>query len=198
MISLFFQCLRLSRDDFAAKVKSKELPYGQVPALRTADGKTLLAQSAAIMRMIGKMSETLYPKDIVEAAIIDSIIDSESDLFSGLSASKYSSRFGFGFLDEYPDLRKIARKDLNDTILPKHLANLERTISEDAGPWLAGRTVPSIADFVVAPRLKYLSSGAIDGISKDILNEFPKLKNLIESFHSIPEVEEYLSKSSQN
>lgn len=184
----------MTRDDFTARKNSGELPYGQVPALRSANG-TLLAQSAAIMRMVGKMSSTLYPEDIIEAAKVDAILDFEADLFMGLSVSKYSSRFGFGFLDDRPELRQSVRKVLNDKILPKHLSNLERTIDENSGPWLAGQISPSIADFTTVPRLMSLLNGSIDGISTDLLKDFPKLLKLIDSFYALDAVKEFQDKN---
>lgn len=183
---------RLTREDFNQKKVSGELPFGQVPALKVADG-TIIAQSAAIMRLIGKLSLNLYPNDdFIEAAKIDAIIDAEVDLFMGLTVSKYSSRFGFGFLDSKSELRSDVRKSLNDEILPKHLFNLERTIDEEVGPWLAGRSEPSIADFIVGPRIKALTSGNIDGVSEHLLDGFPKLTNLVKSLYSLPSVEEFM------
>mmetsp|Transcript_6883 Transcript_6883/g.10145 ORF Transcript_6883/g.10145 Transcript_6883/m.10145 type:complete len:236 (+) Transcript_6883:163-870(+) len=192
-----FVDVRMTRDDFTKKRNSGELPYGQVPALRATNG-TLLAQSASIMRMVGKMSKTMYPEDIIEAAKVDAILDFEVDLFMGVSVSKYSSRFGFGFLDDMPEVRQSVRKVLNDEILPKHLSNLERTIDENVGPWLAGQALPSIADFTAVPRLISLVSGNIDGISLDLLKGYPKLLKLVDSFYALDAVKEFQVKSSAN
>jgi len=62
---------------------SGELPFGQVPALRTTDGKNLLVQSAAIYRFIGKHNSSkkpasLYPQDFVDAAKVDAILDQDN------------------------------------------------------------------------------------------------------------------------
>ncbi|CAE7752515.1 GST1, partial [Symbiodinium microadriaticum] len=53
-----------------------KLTYGQLPALEIAEG-VFLAQSAAIMRYLGKKNG-LYPADDVAAAIVDGVIDEVS------------------------------------------------------------------------------------------------------------------------
>ena len=68
--------------------KDGKLAFGQLPALEV-DGKTMLFQSAAIMRFIGKYAG-LYPtNDELYAAKIDALVDQEGDLFTGLSVSRY-------------------------------------------------------------------------------------------------------------
>merc|ERR1712071_460590 len=81
--------VRLDRATFMKMKESGELPFGQLPALRTADGKHLLAQSAAIYRYIGKIS-SLYPEDLIEAAKVDALMDQEADMFVGLTVSTYT------------------------------------------------------------------------------------------------------------
>ena len=188
--------------------ESGELPFGQLPALRTSDGKHVLVQSAAILRYVGKLSAStveeplrLYPDDLVKAAKVDAVLDQETDIFMGLTVSAYSSRFGFGILAEEsaktngPELFKMVRKSLNDEVLPRHLKNLEMTIDSDVGPWLGGQSQPSIADFVLVPRLKSFTIGFLDGISTDILNDFPKLLQLIDAFENLDSVKEWNEKN---
>ena len=61
------------------------------------DGKVMIAQSAAIIRFIGKLDKSggLYPTDPVRAAIVDSIVAQENDMFTGISCVRYQDRFGF-------------------------------------------------------------------------------------------------------
>jgi glutathione S-transferase len=75
-----------SRDELVAMKESGELPYGQVPAL-SVDGK-ILAQSNAIMRYIGKATN-LYPSDPIQAALVDSIMDQETDMTAGITCCRY-------------------------------------------------------------------------------------------------------------
>lgn len=79
---------RMHSDDFHELKVSGKLAFGQVPALEV-NGESMLFQSAAIMRYIGKLAG-LYPTDDdLYAAKIDMIVDQEVDLFTGLSVSRY-------------------------------------------------------------------------------------------------------------
>jgi glutathione S-transferase len=55
-------------------------------------------------------------------------------------------------------------------------------------------TGPSIADFILVPRLQWLASGANDGISLTILDAFPHLKAVIAKLMALPAVIEYYEK----
>ncbi len=70
---------------------SGKLAFGQLPALEV-DQKTMLFQSASIMRFIGRYAG-LYPvNDDLYAAKIDALVDQEVDLFTGLSCSRYRGK----------------------------------------------------------------------------------------------------------
>ena len=182
-----FKDTRLTRDEFLAMKTSGELPYGQVPLL-IVDGKFKIAQSAAIIRYIGKIS-CLYPSDPVEAAMVDSLIDQEIDMFSGLSVSRYRERFGFECLSD--ETVATVRKALNDEVLPRHLLFFEKMLTNSTTGWVANTSGPTIADFVLVPRMQWLESGANDGISSDILASYPAIKAMMSSLLSSPRIEEY-------
>lgn len=79
---------RMHANEFHELKVSGKLAFGQVPAL-SVDDNTMIFQSAAIMRYVGKLTG-LYPTDDdLYAAKIDMIVDSENDLFTGLSVSRY-------------------------------------------------------------------------------------------------------------
>jgi molybdenum cofactor biosynthesis enzyme len=79
-----------NRETFEQLKKEGKLPFGQLPAVELPDG-TILAQTAAIMRYVGKISG-LYPVCPVAAAKVDAAIDAESDLFAGLGISIYRGK----------------------------------------------------------------------------------------------------------
>jgi glutathione S-transferase len=80
--------IRVGGEEFVEMRDSGKLPYGQLPVLQVDNG-TIIGQSAAILRYIGKYAG-LYPTDDhLQAAIIDSIIDEEIDLFTSLSVTRY-------------------------------------------------------------------------------------------------------------
>ena len=194
---LSFDDVRYTRPEFMSLKTSNSLPFGQFPmAILPAENVTF-PQSASILRAVGKLSprRSLYPSsDIGASGLIDAVLDLDGDAFLGVSVTAYKERFGFDFLNERPDLVAEVRTNLRDRILPVHLANLERTITAGeggGGRWLAGRGEVSVADFAWCPRLKWMKT--LDGIGPDILNDFPKLVDLMERFYAIPEVVEYYS-----
>ena len=85
-----FEDIRLSSTDFQELKQSGKLSFGQVPALEVREN-TVLVQSAAILRYVGKKTG-LYPADPVSAAIVDAIID-EVRLVFCLFASQFNLNF---------------------------------------------------------------------------------------------------------
>ena len=100
-------------------------------------------------------------------------------------------RYGFGFLTDNNDLLMTVRNDLNTNILPRHLSYLEKLMIKSKTGWIASTQGPSIADFVLVPRLQWLASGANDGIETTILQQFPALCALIDRFMNLYAVKKY-------
>jgi len=94
-------------------------------------------------------------------------------------------------------MKLIIRRKLNDFIIPNHLTSLRRAfrnkLAED-GPWLSGRATPSIADFAWIYRFQSLESGLYDGIDKDIVSRIDEFRSLIDTFNSLPSIQEYRAK----
>lgn len=81
--------VRITGEQFQQLKAEGKLSFGQVPALAVNDSEVLISQSAAIMRFVGKLAG-LYPtNDDFQAALIDSLVDQESDMFTGLSVTRY-------------------------------------------------------------------------------------------------------------
>ena len=186
-----FEDVRISRETLAEMKEHGALPYGQVPALDVGDGR-MLAQSSAILRYVATLGG-LHPSDPIEAARIDSIVAEEEDFFSGLTISRYAARFGYGHMTD--EFRAEVRKNLNNEILPKHLSFLETLLTNSTTGWLAGTEKPSAADFVFVPRLKWLVSGANDGIDSNLLDGFPNVKALNAKMMALPEVVSWYEKN---
>lgn len=178
---------RLTREEFVAAKEDGRLPYGQVPLLRINETDSI-AQSASIMRYLGKLGGC-YPSDPIKAGLVDSIIDQEMDLFAGLTCSRYRDRFGFACLDEATVA--TVRAALNDEVLPRHLGFFERLLSESTTGWLADTPEPTIADFVLVPRLIWLAEGVNEGIATTILDNFPTVKSLIERLLNLPKIKAF-------
>ena len=121
--------------------------------------------------------------------MVDAIVDEEFDLFVGLSVSRYKERFGFACLG--PSTVQTIRASLNEEIIPRHLEYLESVVMKSKTGWIANTKNPSIADFILVPRLQWLISGMNEGISKDILHPFPMLRALIDRLMSLPRIANY-------
>lgn len=186
---LNWEDVRVSGNEFAAMKDSKKLDFGQLPALEV-DDSTMLFQSGAIMRFVGKLAG-LYPtNDDIKAAKIDALVDQEADIFAPLSMTKYKERMGFGFMTE--EHVALARKALNDEVLPRQLSQLEAILERSPSGWLAGDATPSIADFIFAIRLKSLvAPGTYDGISTNMFDKYPRIAALIDNFYKLPAVVKY-------
>jgi glutathione S-transferase len=153
----------------------------------------MINQTSAILTFLGRTSpRPIYPSDPLQAAFVDSIIAEEGDLFSGLSCSIYTERYGFGVLGERgSELITKVRKSLNANVLPRHLGFLDELMKASTTKWIGNTEYPTIADFLLVPRLKWLTQGLIDGISQDILAPYSSLKKLMNDFYSLPEIVDY-------
>lgn len=102
----------------------------------------------------------------------------------------YLERFGFGFMTT--EHVNTVRKALNDAVLPSHLQNFEKLLEDSPSGWVAGGAGPSIADFILVPRLQWLvEPGVNDGISPTLLDAYPKLKAMMDKLMALPEVVQY-------
>jgi glutathione S-transferase len=76
-------------------------------------------------------------------------------------------------------------------VLTRHLGHFESLLASSSSGWLADTDEPSIADFLLVPRLKWLAGGDNSGISVDILEPYPKVRALIEKLENLPEIKAY-------
>ena len=175
--------------------ESGQLTYGQVPALFV-DGKQV-NQSSSIIRVVGKLGG-LYPDDIVKAALVDSLIDQEIDMTMGISCSNYQARFGFEEVlggAEGENTAKV-RKAIQEDILPRHLGFFDTVIADGGTGWLAGTEGPTIADFVLVPRLQWIKASGIPGGiigGEELFKPFPNVNALISKLMTLPAVMTYYS-----
>lgn len=191
---------RVDADRFKALKAEGKVNFDQLPCLEVRNPKmsqvTYLAQSASILRFVGRdlaAQKLIYPDDPFRSAYVDSILDQEIDLFTGLAVSRYRGRYGFESIGNPGDkLFDTIRKDLNDNVIPRHLGLLERRLSSNNPncKWFANTKQPSIADFCLVPRLGWLAAHG-EGISEDILKPFPLICGLMEAFYDLPQIKEY-------
>jgi glutathione S-transferase len=81
---------------------------------------------------------------------------------------------------------------LNDEVIPRHLAGFEKLLSESPSGWIAGGAEPSIADFILVPRLQWLvEPGTNEGISPTLLEGYPKITAMMAKFMALPAIAKY-------
>ena len=139
----------------------------------------------------GKMASgagDLYPKDDdLLAAKIDQFIDFQTDIFSLIS---------FSGKDVSEKQKLLNREELVGGELKTKLKMLEKSLT-DSGAWSVGSNM-SIADLALWRNMGWLVSGTIDGIPKNVLNEFQKIRSICSLVDEHPEVVEWISRTYPN
>lgn len=195
-----FEDIKVTPEIVAEMKANGKAKFGQFPCLEVTDRKTnntsMLVQSAAILRFVGRSlakPNQIYPGDAIRAAYIDSILDAEIDLFTGIAVSRYRGRYGFESIGNPGDkVFDQIRKDLNDDIIPHHLGNLEKLLESNRSEnkWFGNTRSVSIADLCLVPRLGWLKNHG-EGISDQILAPYPLICALMEAFYEVPAIAEY-------
>ena len=159
-------------------------PFKQLPVLDV-DGE-IIAQTGAIARFCGKLSN-LYPKNNnLEAAKIDQIIDAAQDMNYLVTLSGR---------DKEKDRLELARKILSTKHLPKWFQFLENLLEKNKeSNFFVGNKI-SIADLAIWRLLGWLTSGLLDGVPTNILEPYEKLKKLREEIYNHPKVNEWMMKT---
>jgi len=133
------------------------------------------------MEFVGKMSE-LYPKDNFKAAKVVEALCAMEDLGYELATS---------FREQDPEKKKALRLVLAEKSIPEFSQKLEKfLVATSDGPFVLGQEI-SIADLVVGRQVKYLSSGILDHIPKEVLSAYPRLNKLSQAMYEHPKVKEF-------
>lgn len=193
-VSLFignipFEDIRISREDFievilTGKLYGKiEIPFHQLPVLEI-EGK-IIGQTGAIARYCGKLSN-LYPTNDFLAAKVDQIIDTATDITNLVSPT---------VREKNKTTKKDMRERLAKKLLPRWFNYLETLLQKEGdAKWFVDNKL-SIADIAIWRLLGWLKSGMLDGIPKNICDNYPKLNNINIEVHKHPKVEEWMIKT---
>ncbi|KAG2433085.1 hypothetical protein HYH02_012789 [Chlamydomonas schloesseri] len=156
-------------------------PFGQVPVLEFEDGR-MLAQSGAIDRYVAKLAG-LYPEDPKDAAFADMVVFHMNDFMDLFSPTW-----------QMPAEEKVkARQDILAGKGGDKLKALEKIIEKaeaEGGGYVAGGKL-SFGDVVVYTYLSGITSSAMDGIPKDLLNAYPALKAFRNKLANHPAIKAY-------
>ena len=192
-ISLFigdveFEDVRIDREEFLRAKESGKLddgtvmPFHQIPVLVV--GGSSIAQTGGIARFCGKLSG-LYPTDDhLKAAQIDQFIDFATDLNTMVSSTNQTK-------DEKQKL--AARLELANGPLKRKLGMLEHSIP-DGSEWIVPPSL-SIADIAIWRVLGWFTSGLLDGMPKDRLADFPKIRRVCLAVDQHSKVQEWISRT---
>lgn len=127
-----FEDLRVTRDEFENMRSRKEFPYDQVPVMTS--GATLIAQSKAILRYVGRMGH-MHPSTPITAATIDQWLELHTEFMQPLAISMYPGRFGIDVMMNsstsslQADFKDRHRSWCRETHLPKYLSYIEAELA---------------------------------------------------------------------
>ncbi|MDC1296612.1 glutathione S-transferase family protein, partial [Alphaproteobacteria bacterium] len=158
-------------------------PFHQLPVLEI-NGK-IIGQTAGIARFCGKLSN-LYPSDNFLAAKVDQIIDAASDITNLISPT---------VREKNEIIKKEMRDKLTNKLLPRWFNYLEKILhKEEKSKWFVGNKM-SIADISIWRLLGWIKSGMLDGIPKEICDNYPKLNAIYLEVHKYPKTQEWMIKT---
>lgn len=155
-----------------------QMPFQAMPVLEV-DGK-LITQSNTINRYVGKLAG-LYPKDDWQAALCDETMDAAEDIGSRIGAT-----MALADAD-----KKKAREALAAGAIPRHLEQLQARLKAGGGEYFVDKRL-TVADLKVFGLVRWLRSGALDHIPKDLVDRLaPALVQHAERIVGHPKIAAY-------
>ena len=153
-------------------------PFFAMPTLEV-DGK-VVSQSNSINRYVGKLTG-LYPKDDWQALLCDEVMDAAEDIGTRIAHT----------IDLPPEAKKKAREELVAGHLPRYLEQFQARLKAAGGEYFADKRL-TVADLKVYMWVRWLRSGALDHIPKDLVDRVaPQLVKHFDRVASHPAVAEY-------
>ena len=146
-----------------------QTPFWAMPTLAV-DGK-VVSQSNSINRYVGKLTG-LYPKDDWQALLCDEVMDAAEDLGTRIAHT----------IDLPEDAKKKAREELVAGRMTRYLEQLQAKLQAAGGEYFADRRL-TVADLKIYMLLRWLRSGVLDHIPKDLVDRVAPL--LVRHFERI-------------
>lgn len=154
-----FEDNRIAGKDWPA-LRDK-MPFQAMPVLEV-EGK-IIAHSNTINRYVGKLAG-LYPKDDIQAALVDEVMDAVEDV-----NYKLGTTMAMG-----PDEKKKAREALAAGALTRYLEQMQVRLKAGGGEFFADKRM-TVADLKVYLLVRWLKSGALDDIPTDLADRVAPL-----------------------
>lgn len=162
---------RLNREQWEARKASA--PFGALPIF-TSEGRPPLAQSNAILRMLGTQ-HGLLPADAWESARHEAVMCAVEEMRAKLGPTNRIKD---------PAEKQAAREALAKSYFPEWCAQIERQIT---GPFLGGAAL-SVADLKLFVAMGPLLAGKLDHIPTETFSPFTKLLALVAAVKTHPKV----------
>jgi prostaglandin-H2 D-isomerase / glutathione transferase len=153
-------------------------PFLAMPTLEV-DGR-VVSQSNSINRYVGKLTG-LYPKDDWQAFMCDEAMDASEDI---------STQIGHT-IDLAADVKKKAREELAGGPITHYLKQFQARLEGAGGEYFADRRL-TVADLKVFMLIRWLRSGVLDHIPKDLVDRVaPALVRHCERVSGHPKIADY-------
>jgi prostaglandin-H2 D-isomerase / glutathione transferase len=153
-------------------------PFLALPTLEV-DGH-VVSQSNSINRYVGKLSG-LYPKDDWQAFLCDEIMDAAEDIGTEIGQT----------IDLAEDAKKKVRQELIAGPITRYLEQFQARLKAGGGEYFVEKRL-TVADLKVFMLLRWLRSGTLDYIPKDLVDRIaPQLVKHFERVASHPKIAEY-------
>jgi prostaglandin-H2 D-isomerase / glutathione transferase len=176
-----FEDRRLKFPEYGALREQGAFPLGSVPVLEV-DGRTM-TQTASMLRFVARLSGKLYPADARAAFVVDSVIDTFNDTVShALTPSLF---------ERDPAKKLEMRRALVAGPLKLALRYVEGLIE---GPFLVGSEL-TIGDILLGYTVQQYSSGVLDGMGPEILEDYPRLRALGAAYAAHPSIVAYANRN---
>ncbi len=168
------------------------MPLGQLPVLQIeqegAETK-VVPQSDAILRYVGRLSESLYPND--KAIEIDSVMETIAEMERPLEISMQGLVSNHISDQEWTDDAKLAmRERIVTKVIPKYFGLVEKMLEQNKSGWLVGDDI-TIADLKWHYMVTNLQTGILDGIPTNVVDAYPRLLEHIQKVKNYPGVKEW-------
>jgi len=153
-------------------------PFQALPTLAVDD--KVVAESNSINRYLGKLAG-LYPKDDWQAMLCDEVMDAAEDIGTRIANT----------IDLPADAKKKAREELAAGGITRYLEQLQTRLKAAGGEYFADQRL-TVADLKICMLVRWLRSGALDHIPKDLVDRVAPL--LVKHFERIvgrPDVAKY-------
>jgi prostaglandin-H2 D-isomerase / glutathione transferase len=155
-----------------------QMPFQAMPVLAV-DGE-VFAQSNSINRYVGKVAG-LYPSDTLQAFRCDEAMDAAEDISTRIANTMALAE----------DAKKAAREALAAGALTRFLEQFQALLAAAGGEYFADHRL-TIADLKVFLWIRWMRSGVLDHIPKDLVDRVaPLLVKHYERIANHPQVAEY-------